>query len=135
MKPVPQIGPEQPPTLRIMIMLIFCRKPPIELRSSSFHSWLTTRKPEASETPKSASPAYESSSQKYCSFFSAVAVMLLMAVSKSASVISRMSASPKFFHATRAAMAFRSFNVMRTFGASPSSGTIRAASRKSSSSV
>ena len=40
MKPVPQIGPEQPPTLLVMIMLILSRKLPIELRSRSFQSWL-----------------------------------------------------------------------------------------------
>ena len=57
MKPVPQIGPEQPPTFFEMIMLILSRKVPIELRSSSFHSCSMARKPVASETPKSASPA------------------------------------------------------------------------------
>ena len=57
MKPVPQIGPEQPPTCFVMIMLILSRNAPIELRSRSFQSCSMTRKPVASETPKSASPA------------------------------------------------------------------------------
>ncbi len=46
MKPVPQIGPEQPPTFFVMIMLIFSRNAPIELRSRSFQSCSTTRKPD-----------------------------------------------------------------------------------------
>src|SRR6185312_8904591 len=88
MKPVPQIGPEQPPTFFVMIMLIFSRNAPIELRSRSFQSCSTTRKPVASDTPKSASPAKESSSQKYCSFLSAVAATDRIAVSMSACLIS-----------------------------------------------
>src|SRR5688572_28621324 len=94
MKAVPQIGPEQPPTFFEISMLILSSNPPIELWSSACHSCSTARKPEASETPKSASPAYESSSQKYCSFLSAVAAMVLTAVSTSAKVISFISLFP-----------------------------------------
>ena len=79
------------PTFFEITMLIFSSKPPIELWSSACHSCSMARKPEANDTPKSASPAYESSSQKYCSFFSAVAAMVLTAVSTSAKVISFIS--------------------------------------------
>src|SRR5690606_27334795 len=64
MKPVPQSGPEHPPPWRLMIMLIFSKNAPIELRSRWCQSFCTTRKPDASETPKSASPAAESNSEK-----------------------------------------------------------------------
>src|SRR5262245_49995581 len=91
MNAVPQIGPEQPPTFFEMTMLILSSRAPIELWSSACHSCSMARKPEASDTPKSASPAYESSSQKYCSFLSAVAAIVLTAVSTSAKVISFIS--------------------------------------------
>jgi hypothetical protein len=50
-----------------MIMLIFSSKLPIVERSSLSQSASTTLKPDASETPKSASPAAASSSEKYFS--------------------------------------------------------------------
>ena len=64
MKAVPHSGPDEPPVCLEMIMLIFSSQPLIVLLSSVGRSASITRKPAASELPKSPSPARASSSQK-----------------------------------------------------------------------
>ncbi len=64
MKPVPQIGPELPPTCFETSIEILSSIAPMLLLSISSHSFWITRKPVASEVPKSPSPARPSRSEK-----------------------------------------------------------------------
>ena len=64
MNPVPQIGPELPPTFLLTIIEIFSSIAPMLLLSIPSHSFSIARKPVASEMPKSPSPARPSRSQK-----------------------------------------------------------------------
>ncbi len=121
-------------------MLSFSRKTPMLLLSTLARSVSITRKPAASEAPKSPSPARASRSEKCFSFLSTVAETALMVRSTTSIEMSLIVQSPNdagetHHAATLDASWARSPRVMRTFGASPSSGTTAAAPVKSSSVV
>ena len=64
MNPVPQIGPELPPTCLETIIEILSSIAPMSVLGISSHSFSIWRKPVASEVPKSPSPARPSRSEK-----------------------------------------------------------------------
>src|SRR5690606_18155644 len=64
MKPVPQIGPELPPTCLETIIDILRSIAPMSVLGISSHSFSIGRKPVANEVPKSPSPARPSRSAK-----------------------------------------------------------------------